>query len=85
MFKITVNMIFATVFVSLAWWSMPRGWNFIRMSWTALQANPEKQANRSNTELYFFLAGLAWFIGGISSALVAAVLVILTIIYLLNS
>jgi hypothetical protein len=85
MLNATVNMIFATIFASLAWWSVPRGWNFLKVGWTALQGAGEIQWNRSNSALYFFFAGLGWLTGGIVSAIVAIVMGILTISNFANS
>lgn len=85
MLSSTVNLIFATVFALLAWWSVPRGWNFFKVGWTALQEQTKQNSEDKNTGLYFFLAGLAWLIGGIFSAIIAIALSILTIIQLANS
>ena len=85
MLNTTVNMIFATVFATLAWWSIPRGWDFSKIGWMALQEHTEQESKDRNAGLYFFLAGIGWLIGGIISAMVAIGLGVLTIVLLANS
>lgn len=51
----SVNFIFASIFVSLAWWSLPRGWNFTKLGWKAMQDKTQGQSD--NTGLSFFLQG----------------------------
>ena len=82
MLAATVNFIFASIFASLAWWSLPRGWNFAKVGWKAIQDNLDKQS--SNTSLYFFLAGLGWLLGGMFAATVATLLAVLTVLQFAN-
>lgn len=83
MFTATVNFIFASIFASLAWWSLPRGWNFTKIGWRAIQDSTEEKAG--NAGLGFFLAGLGWLVAGIFSTIIALILAIVTIIQFANA
>lgn len=79
----TINAIFATIFGTFTWNSLPRGWQFIRLGWLALQANADQPDADTNIERQrdmaqgsrYLLAGIAWMLGGLVSAGVATVFI----------
>ncbi|MEL6402791.1 MAG: hypothetical protein AAFV98_17000 [Chloroflexota bacterium] len=83
MANFTINLIFASVFGTLAWNSLPRGWRFMRLGWLSMQANVDDADVDNNIEDHrtlsqaslYLLAGIAWLIGGAVSVGVAIMFV----------
>lgn len=87
MANLTINAIFATVFATLAWHSLPRGWRFLRLGWLAIrnevansdEETPPKQRYHMATQSNFLIAGLAWLIGGVLSAALTIMFVVFAV------
>lgn len=79
MANLTLNLIFASIFAGFAWNSLPRGWRFFRLGWQANQTKPDKSGDKTQhnrqVSSSFLLAGTAWLIGGIASALLTIMFV----------
>lgn len=83
MANLTFNLVFAAVFGTFAWNSLPRGWRFVRVGWLIMQTKADQANVDSNMEDHrllsqasiYLLAGIAWLIGGIVSAGVAIMFV----------
>ncbi|MGJ3239911.1 MAG: hypothetical protein ACFE0Q_14460 [Anaerolineae bacterium] len=75
----TVNLIFAAIFGGFAWNSLPRGWRFFKTGWLVFRAHADQDDVQTNVERQrtlqggstFLVAGLAWLIGGVISAILA--------------
>jgi hypothetical protein len=88
--QLTLHAVFALVFGGIAWMALPRGWQFLKIGWSTLQANasqPDRDTNYDRQQLIregtrFFIAGLGWAFGGVVSAGTAVVLAYLAIGYL---
>jgi hypothetical protein len=88
--QLTLHAIFALIFGSIAWVALPRGWQFLKVGWSTLQANagqPDRDTNYDRQQLIregtrFFIGGLGWFVAGLLAAGTASVLVVLAAGYL---
>ena len=69
----SINAIFALVFGSIAWQSIPRGWMFVKLGWRAMDSTSnisdavlevEKRRDLEHANR-FLLAGIGWLVGGI--------------------
>lgn len=87
----SISMVFALIFGTMAYRSIPYGWTLTRLGWTVLRANADKPKASQNVETRnllsdgnrFFLAGLGWLITGIVAALLT-VFAVLAIPYILS-
>ena len=72
----SINAIFALVFGSIAWQSIPKGWAFLKLGWRAMDSTANlpdatlhvEKRRTLETANRFLLAGIGWFVGGIASA-----------------
>jgi len=78
MANLTVNLIFASIFGGFAWNSLIRGWRYFRPGWIAFRSKQEK-LDESNVGSNFLIAGIAWLVGGIISALLTVMFVLFAI------
>jgi hypothetical protein len=75
----SISMVFALIFGTIAYRSIPYGWTLTRIGWGVLRSNADKPDATHNVETRsllsdgnrFFLAGIGWFISGIVAAIVA--------------
>lgn len=88
--QLTLHAVFALIFGGIAWMALPRGWQFLKIGWSTLQANagqPDRDTNYDRQQLIrqgtrFFIGGLGWFIGGLLAAVIAIGLAYLAVGYL---
>lgn len=87
MANFTINGIFVFIFGTFAWNSLPRGWRFLKLGWSSLRNHTEQVDAEFNVERQremsigsnFFLAGIAWLIGGIVSAILTIMFTVFAI------
>ncbi|MDQ7025029.1 MAG: hypothetical protein Q9P01_18690, partial [Anaerolineae bacterium] len=85
------SIVFALIFGTIAYRSVPYGWTLTRLGWTVLRVKADKPNVTQNVEARnlltdgyrFFFAGLGWLITGIVAALLT-IFAVLVIPYILS-
>jgi len=86
----SLNVIFALMFATFAWRAVPRGLQFIKSGWLAIQTHAGKADARQDFEnrqtissgTNFLIAGLGWFVAGIGAWILAILFAYLTLLFM---